>query len=390
MASTLAALSLLSVPAYAGADREHNATAEMASISKTVHQDTTFAALWLRLFPVIGKLARSPESRASISNDPTIRPVLEQRKARRDTCAQDVSCFGRALVWNDAEVKAFASAATALAPSITPDDVTRELQGVNTILETYGLGQTPRYPTIDGSGPIKPEEQLMRLQAAYLIARRSYDGIDPAFNFALALLDGSDRTDAIGYEPLSGGLNEPAMQRATGIDWKAWRYSALIVTGVGPEVDGMSLSPLSKYHIRLAAERFAAGEAPFIILTGGRAHPRGTRFAEAEEMRKGLIERYGVPASAIVIEPYARHTTTNLRNASRLLMLLQAPLEKEALIVCNEGQSAYIESAQFSQRNLAELGFQPGRIVKRLAPTELVFLPSIQSRQVDPRDPLDP
>jgi hypothetical protein len=53
-------------------------------------------------------------------------------------------------------------------------------------------------------------------------------------------------------------------------------------------------------------------------------------------------------------------------------------------------QSAYIESARFTDRNAAELGYQPGTVVRRVSPTELVFRPSRTSERVDPRDPLDP
>jgi hypothetical protein len=218
----------------------------------------------------------------------------------------------------------------------------------------------------------------------------SAQALDPSIDYALALLDTGDRTDAIGFEPLSSGANAPAMARARKLDWNRYRYSAMIVTGVGPEEPDMPLSPLGKVHVRLAAARFAQGDVPFIIVTGGRAHPRATRFTEAEEMRKALIERYAIPADAILIEPYARHTTTNLRNATRLLMAIGAPLERDALIVCNPGQSAYIENPQFVQRNEKELGYQPGQIGARLSPTELVFRPARASARIDPRDPLDP
>jgi hypothetical protein len=107
-------------------------------------------------------------------------------------------------------------------------------------------------------------------------------------------------------------------------------------------------------------------------------------------MRRALIERYGVPADAVLIEPYARHTTTNLRNAARLLMTMRAPLDLDTLIICNLGQSATIESPAFVQRNDRELGYQPGTVVRRVSPTELEFRPSPKSARVDPRDPLDP
>ena len=180
------------------------------------------------------------------------------------------------------------------------------------------------------------------------------------------------------------------MTRAKTLDWRRYRYGAMIVTGVGPEIEGEPLSPFGKYHLRLAAQRFAQGDVAFIIVSGGRAHPRGTPFTEADEMRKALIERYRIPPDAIVGEPYARHTTTNLRNASRLLTQMGAPADGETIIICNPLQSSYIESARFTERNAAELGYQPGRIVRRVSPTELVFRPARAADRVDPRDPLDP
>lgn len=67
-----------------------------------------------------------------------------------------------------------------------------------------------------------------------------------------------------------------------------------------------------------------------------------------------------------------------------------APADGETIIICNPLQSSYIESARFTERNAAELGYQPGRIVRRVSPTELVFRPARAADRVDPRDPLDP
>jgi hypothetical protein len=185
-------------------------------------------------------------------------------------------------------------------------------------------------------------------------------------------------------------MNEAAFARARRIDWSDFRYSALIVTGIGPELDGMPLSPGGKYHLRLAAEQFAKGEAAFIILSGGRAHPFNTPFAEAVEMRAALIERYGIPANRIVIDPHARHTTTNMRNAARLLMDMGAPLAQDTLIICNPLQSAAIESAAFVQRNMRELGYAPGTAGTRISPTALEWRIALAAARIDPRDPLDP
>ena len=104
----------------------------------------------------------------------------------------------------------------------------------------------------------------------------------------------------------------------------------------------------------------------------------------------GLVERFGIPAERIVIEPYARHTTTNLRNATRRLHAMGAPLDKPTLIVANESQSRYISSPEFAARNPAELGYDPGTVGKRHSPYEVEFVPSPRSLRIDPWDPLDP
>ncbi|MHA6768838.1 YdcF family protein [Sphingobium ummariense] len=353
-----------------------------------------------RLFPTLDASAREPAILKRIIASPALAPLLHARRDRRAACGPDLICRAQALLWSDVEASALRSATANEASLPSSDDgadaqVGREIAGINMIVRTYALGQPATTP-IDGPGTVSPLDQQSRLRAADWIADTPRAGssqqLDPSMDYALALLDVSDRTDAIGFEPLMVGANAnaAAIARFKGLEWSRYRYSAMIVTGVGPEIEGEPLSPFGKYHLRLAARRFAQGDIAILILSGGRAHPRGTPFTEAVEMKKALIERYGVPADAIVIEPYARHTTTNLRNASRLLMQMAAPLDKDALIICNPVQSAYIESAKFADRNAAELGYQPGRVVRRISPTELVFRPSSASARIDPRDPLDP
>ena len=60
-------------------------------------------------------------------------------------------------------------------------------------------------------------------------------------------------------------------------------------------------------------------QAPFIIVSGGRVHPYHTPYNEAFEMKKYLMDVWQIPESAIIIEPHARHTTTNFRNAARIM-----------------------------------------------------------------------
>jgi hypothetical protein len=360
--------------------------------------DGVMATLSARLFPLLDAVGHDPATLEQIAKAPGMESVLRVRRERRAACGTDLVCRAQALLWSNSEADALRRAVVQAPGLRAADDgpaaqVEREIAGINTIVRTYALGAIPT-TAIDGPGTASPQDHQARLQAADWIAEASRAGsaqrLDPSIDYALALLDVSDRTDAIGHEPLTGGANAAAVARAKALDWHRYRYSAMIVTGVGPEIEGEPLSPFGKYHLRLAARRFAQGDIAFILVTGGRAHPRATPFTEADEMRKALIDRYGVPPDAIIIEPYARHTTTNLRNASRLLARIGAPLEAETVIVCNPLQSAYIESAKFTERNAAELGYQPGKIVRRASPSELVFRPSPASERVDPRDPLDP
>lgn len=327
------------------------------------------------------------------------------RRARIDACTQEPACVLNASLWTDAEIDEVAATA-AKAPasswkkSTLADDgaraqIVRELRGLNNIIQVYALGAAPRYPLIDG--PLDPTGSARfkaTLKDALWLSKAGEDDpaapLDPSLALAIALLDVNDRDDAVAFEPLDMAHNAAALGRAGIIDWKLYRYTAIIVPGVGPEHPFMPLSARGKLNVRMAAKRFEDGEAPFVILSGASVHPRGTRFVEAVEMRRALIERFGVPAESIIIEPYARHTTTNLRNVTRRLVAMGAPLDKDSLIITNADQSRYIESQEFAARNQKELGYAPGTVGARLSPTELTFRPSSKSLRIDPADPLDP
>lgn len=359
--------------------------------------DAGLGALSQRLFPLFTALGRDKGAMAALMRQSSVRDLMSVRSKRLTACQLEPGCIAQALIWPDSEIEVLANALPGGLRAF--DDgvaaqARRELQGTNVILGSYGLGQVPAYTAIDGAGTISPIERRAWQQAALWMSQAprlgSVQPLDRSFDFALALLDGSTRSDAIGFLPLDSGLNAAAFAHARRIDWGDFRYSALIVTGIGPELDGMPLSPGGKYHLRLAAQQFARGEAAFIIVSGGRAHPFNTPFAEAVEMRTALINRYGIPADRIVIEPHARHTTTNMRNAARLLMAMGAPLTQDTLIACNPVQSENIASPAFVARNDRELGYQPGIAGARTSRTTLEWRPAASSARIDPRDPLDP
>jgi hypothetical protein len=137
-------------------------------------------------------------------------------------------------------------------------------------------------------------------------------------------------------------------------------------------------------------EAYHAGKAPFILVSGGYVHPSQTRFAEAVEMKKALLNDYHVPEAAILVDPHARHTTTNMRDAAREIYRYNMPMNKPALVVSDAAQIGYIAGQIFAVRCMKELGYLPYQVVNRPSETSLVFLPLKESLQQDPMDPLDP
>lgn len=347
-----------------------------------------------RMFPMVAaiKPGQVPAALAA---------VLENRRKRIDACQLAPKCLLLASTWNDAEMDAVAAAVppSANEPVLADDgiraQVVRELRGLNAVLQTYGFGTQPRYPMIDG--PVERTDsadfKALVADAIWLADAGRNDpavALDPSLALALALVDANERGDAVAFEPLDQAHNAAPFALARKTDWSRYRYTAIIIPGVGPENPTIPLSARGKLHLQLAARRFAQGDVAFIITSGAAVHPKGSHFVEAVEMRKALIERFHIPPERIVIEPYARHTTTNLRNATRRLAAMGAPLDKPTLIVANADQSRYITSPEFAARNPAELGYDPGVIGRRLSPYEVEFVPSPHSLRVDPWDPLDP
>lgn len=267
--------------------------------------------------------------------------------------------------------------------------------GVNTTIAIYGEAAPPPYPKIDAMD-FDPAGKDFRglVRAATLVihddAKPSDLFFTPNVSFALSLLRMNDREDAARFEPMEKGINAAAVARTRTIAWSKYPYSAIVIPGIGPEIVGQHISPLGQLHVALAVERYREGNAPFIIVSGGSAHPAHTHFVEAEEMRRELMDRYGVPANAIIAEPHARHTTTNLRNVVREVIHYGLPMNRPLLIVCNEYQASMIANHKFVDRNNRELGYLPWLTLKRLGPTELEFTPNKESLRVSSTSPLEP
>jgi len=189
---------------------------------------------------------------------------------------------------------------------------------------------------------------------------------------------------------LTRGDEVKAQDLVHDFNWASFEYSGILVPGIGLDENEIGISPLGAFRVRTAAKRWREGLAPFILVSGEHVHPNRTPYAEAIEMKRLLMARYQVPANAIVVDPYARHTTTNLRNAVRLLFRIGAPMDKQILLMKLDGLPEYIFTKDFSQRCTQELGYQPMIDIRDVSTFEISGLPNIVSLHADPQDPLDP
>ena len=384
--------------------------------------------------PVVGKnfylfdaVARTPTVRARLEQAPDLKALREARVQAvghaASTCGADPACHAAALKWTAADITA---AAKALATLVRTDAdvkafVTRDLRpsgmlqayaaesdealvvgawheaaaGLNRIIDVYALGTAPLYPKIDAASYDPASDSYRRL--IDIMVGVMFDQRDdfttfyaPTLGFARRLLDANRRDEAGRFEPMHEGENAAAYRRVSGVAWATYPYAAIIVPGAGADRPDIALDPWGKLRLELAVARFKAGKAPFILVSGGYVHPNQTPFNEAFEMKRALVHGFGVPAEAVIIDPHARHTTTNLRNAARLALRYGLPAGRPLLITTDPSQSAYISGQEFSDRCLRELGYQPGTLGTRLSRFDLEFTPSVQSLHADARDPLDP
>ena len=185
-------------------------------------------------------------------------------------------------------------------------------------------------------------------------------------------------------------INEISYAAVRRARWNDYKYSAILVLGSGPQVEGETISPKCRVRCAYAAELYLRGLAPFIILSGGRAHPAMTSISEAEEMKLYLMDNYGIPEKALIAEPHARHTTTNLRNAARIMIGSGFPTDKPALITSTSDQLDSVQSDKFESRCIKEMFVYPIRLGQRTGNFTLEFWPLPCASQVNPLDPLDP
>ena len=163
----------------------------------------------------------------------------------------------------------------------------------------------------------------------------------------------------------------------------------ILVLGSGPP-DSVRLSKIGAKRADQAAQLFLERKAPLLILSGGHVHPMQTPFNEAIEMKKYVMEKFKIPEKSILIDPHARHTTTNFRNAARLAFRYGIPTDQKALVTSSEDHIALITKEGFRIRCSTELGYFPMEFINRISPLAAEFKPAVASLFFDANDPLDP
>jgi hypothetical protein len=378
-----------------------------------------------RIFYLFTALAASNGVREQLTRSVVLKGMAASRQARLDAAIRDgapqPACPTEALLWTEGEIGAAAAEFARLSTTESLRDlVARQLRpsgrflrhdalsdgellgqswidgakAMNRIIRVYALGEPPLYPAIDATGLATQSEAFKALVAETLaVLREGGDGAvfhDLPLNFALTLLQLDDRENAAFYPRLDGQQNAAAVQFARTVDWSGHAYSAILVPGQGPSVAGQKVGNFGKLRLMHAAKLYAAGQAPFLIVSGGNVYPARTPRNEAESMKSELMSRYGIAERAIIMEPHARHTTTNFRNAARLMFRYGFPMDQAALVTSSSAHSQYCGSDLFLRRLQTELGYLPMALGQRLSAFDLEFKPLLISLHQDGLDPLDP
>lgn len=264
--------------------------------------------------------------------------------------------------------------------------------GMNRLLRVYCLGKNPFYKDIDRvSFDVSSEEyrKLLKGKTTEIPVSKDTLFFEPTLNFALKLLEANRRDEAGRYEPLEEGENKTALQEMEKVRWQDYPYSFILVLGSGPE-DSTRLSRIGAKRADQAAQLFLDHQAPLIILSGGNVHPMQTPFNEAIEMKRHLMEKFKIPEQSVLVEPHARHTTTNFRNAARLAFRYGIPTDLKALVTSSEDHISVATKEGFRIRCSTELGYFPMEFITRISPIAAEFKPSVASLFFDANDPLDP
>ena len=425
--SSFAQNALLSSPGFVGTHKlftntsfAQNASPDSAGFDPTYKLEF-HNAVQDKNFYLLSLFQRRPEIRKLLSGNKALRrlSIDKLQNLRMAANCNDVACFDRLLRLSGPEINTVANEFEILArhpefkklakkdlrPSgafikySSQSDMEMLIaawrdaaKGMNRLLTVYGLGKNPFYKDIDRvSFDVTSEAYRKLLKQKLAEIKLSGDALffEPTLNFALKVLEANRRDEAARYEPLETGENKTCVQNLGKIKWSDYPYSFILVLGSGP-ADSARLSPVGARRADQAAQLFLDHKAPLIIFSGGHVHPMQTPFSEAIEMKKYVREKFKIPEQSILIEPHARHTTTNFRNAARLVFRYGIPVDLKALVTSSEDHIAITTKDSFRIRCTTELGYFPVEFITRISPIAAEFKPSVASLFFDANDPLDP
>ena len=374
-------------------------------------------------FYLLTLFEQEPALQKAIRNNRSLQQyqVYPERGAKIAKSCPDAACFAESLVFSDQQIIAISQTLQEmynnqpafretlqrhLRPSgvfmryaSMPEDKLlaqrwkEEAYGLNYVLTAYTRNTGLRYPKIDSAAYdvhstdyTKEVRKLWAEESEQKDASRLF--FSPVFHFAVDLLALNKKDHAARHEPLST-LNHAAYQQLPNIQWANYPYAAILVLGAGPS-DDQPISEMCKERCRTGAAIYRDKKAPFIIVSGGYVHPFGTKYSEAIEMKKFLADSCGIPETAIIAEPHARHTTTNIRNANRILFRNGFPMDKKVLCTSSKAHITYVNSIFFDKVCDKDLRYHPYKNVKRLDDNSVEYEPVVESLHEDPFDPLDP
>ena len=195
--------------------------------------------------------------------------------------------------------------------------------------------------------------------------------------------------------------NEAALAAARAYtSWDASPAAVVVIPGYTPLDQAQpapGLHPVAVRRVALAVQGFQANKAPFVLASGGAVYPPGTPYVEALLMKKALLDA-GVPPDRVLVDARARHSTTNLRNAGRIMRALGM---RRAIIATVGGgvlgsdlfgQDFYFSNpviSTFYARCASELGYRVGDL-EDAGDGLVAFLPAPEVTRIGFRDVLDP
>lgn len=369
-------------------------------------------------------LQGTPAVKKILENDPELSTLCTTKIAaiKQSLDCKDVACFTSDLKFSAAEIKQIGdklaklyqannalgllvkndlipSGAYIVNKALSPQQQLikaweQDAEGVNYAISVYAEGKKPLYATIDSiSLNVKTASYIAVLADAAAAAlddcKNTRLFFEPVLNYALQALEINGRHDAANFEPLQAGINKAAVAKIKQTQWNKYKYSVILILGAGPGDPNTNISSVGMLRCKMGAARYFAGLAPFVMVSGGMAHPYKTRYCEAVEMKKYLINNLHVPANAVLAETQARHTTTNVRNGVRIIYHYGIPAQKPFLTVSSKFHITSV-ATDMAARCIKELKVVPYTVGKRYDDNAVELYPALEALQINPIEPLDP